>query len=318
MKESNWELIAKHLAGETTAEEKNAVLKLLQSDEEFKSEFNKVKQLWGNIEAPSPSFDKARIKKLTEQKIKAAQKQSFQWKKVMKYAAVFIGLLMVFGTVILDITSTKTVSALKMGVKEHTLPDGSIVSLHKEAIISYSNSRILNFDREVCLTQGEAFFNIVKSDNAGFTVVTPNYDINVLGTMFDVKCNDSSTEVVLEEGKVELNKFDNASFDGIVMAPGNKVNYGSANSEPIISQVNPYIYSLWKENKMEFKRFSVNELAEIFRIYFNKVVIIKDIEISEKRIGGSAPSDDLDLILLGISDVLQRSIIHRNDSIIIE
>ncbi len=318
MKESNWELIAKQLAGETTAEEKDAALKLLQSDKEFKSEFNKVKELWGNIEAPSSNFNKARIKKLTNQKIKEAQKQSLKWKKVMKYAAIFIGLLMVFGAVILDITNTKTISALKTDIKEHTLPDGSIVSLHKGAIISYSNSRLLDFDREVCLTKGEAFFNIVKSNNVGFTVVTPDYNINVLGTTFDVKCNESSTAIVLEEGKVELNNFDNASFDGIVMAPGNKVSYGSANSEPIVSQVNPYIYSLWKEKKMEFKRFSVNELAEIFRIYFHKVVIIKDNAISEKRIGGSAPSDDLDLILLGISDVLQRNIIHRNDSIIIE
>ena len=318
MKDNNWELIAKHLAKETNSEENELVKNLKLNDAVFSKEYSATKKIWSSISInyKNQNYNKERIYNLIEAKI---SKNNFnaKLKSLLKYAAIIIGALIILGGLVTDLTSNKTITADNGEIKTIILPDESSVHLKQGAEVNYSDSKILGFNRKITLIKGEAFFEIEKDHGNDFIVKTPDYNINVLGTKFNVNCNDNITDVVLAEGKVVLNSFDEKQFDNIILKPGEMVSYHKGGS-PVLKEVNPNIYTMWMEDKMEFNRFSINELAEVFKINFNKTVIIKDDKIGAKRIGGSAPSDDFDLILKGISDVLHRNIIHRNDSIIIE
>ncbi len=317
MKEYNWELIAKHLAKETNLEENKLVEQLLAKDVEFSKEYSASKKVWNSISTSKNTYNKDKIFMLIEKQINKSEVRN-KLRGILKYAAIIIGAILIFGGIATDLNRTKILTANNERVKTYTLPDGSIIHLKKGTTIEYSDSRILTFNRKIHLLKGEGFFEIAKNDGKKFIVKTSDYDITVLGTKFDVNCNELETDVVLAEGKILLNNFDKNEYNNIILSPGNMVSYHKGGASPKIKNVNPSIYNMWLEDKIKFDKFTINDIAEVFRIQFNKTVIIKDKEIGEKRIGGSAPSDDLDLILKGLSNVLDRNIIHRNDSIIIE
>ncbi len=312
-----WKLLVKHLSQETSLEEEARFTEMLNNDSGFAGLYEEVSEIWNNLQNNAPDFDKARVRMLTEEKINTA-KQTLIRRNILKYAAIFIGILMVFGIIAWDANNTKTIIAKNGNIKAYELADGSIVNLRKGAEIEVSASRFFDFNRKIKLLKGEAFFEIKKDHGKGFEVLTPNFTINVLGTKFDVVSGGKLTEVVLAEGKVVLDNFKNKSLDGVSMKPGEEVSYCTGCDNVVKTKVNPAIYTLWMGNKLEFKKFTVDELAVVFNKYFHKQLLINDKIIGGKHIGGSAPNDDINLIIKALSDILHRNIIQRNDSIIIE
>ena len=81
-----------------------------------------------------------------------------------------------------------------------TLPDGSTFTLNAESKLTYSrkkweNKRTLNLE-------GEAFFEVKKGST--FKVITPNGDVQVLGTKFNVRSRKNSFDVQCQSGKVDV------------------------------------------------------------------------------------------------------------------
>ena len=82
------------------------------------------------------------------------------------------------------------------------LPDGSKITLGKDARISYN--RLMNGNkREVFLT-GEAFFEVAKNPQKPFYIYTRNMVIKVLGTSFRVTASDKHESVAVRTGKVSV------------------------------------------------------------------------------------------------------------------
>jgi len=82
------------------------------------------------------------------------------------------------------------------------LPDGSKITLAKDARISYN--RLMNGNkREVSLT-GEAFFDVAKNPQRPFYIYTQNMVIKVLGTSFRVIASKQQESVAVKTGKVSV------------------------------------------------------------------------------------------------------------------
>jgi transmembrane sensor len=82
------------------------------------------------------------------------------------------------------------------------LPDGSKITLGKDARISYN--RLMNGNkREVFLT-GEAFFEVTKNPQKPFYIYTRNMVIKVLGTSFRVTASANRESVAVRTGKVSV------------------------------------------------------------------------------------------------------------------
>jgi ferric-dicitrate binding protein FerR (iron transport regulator) len=263
MREEYWNLIAKHQSNETTKEEELFIEVLVESNEEFKLALEDSTKLWDSLEEPIVSFDKNRISDLIDKEIN--KPTSINRKHIvyqtLRYVAIFIGLLIGVVFIVNDLNSTVTIASNDIDGNELTLPDGSKVQLNKDAEITYSNSVLRGFNRKVSMN-GEAFFSIEKSNGRKFTVNTQSYDIVVLGTKFNVKESEEGTSVVLVEGSIKLNSFEDSKYDETMIVPGQLAYYCISSEELKLEKVNTSIYTAWMLDRLEFDNFSLSDLAQ--------------------------------------------------------
>ncbi|MEA3445447.1 MAG: hypothetical protein U9R19_12065, partial [Bacteroidota bacterium] len=76
MTDKHYSLIANHLAGETDEGEEKLLRGLLQQNEDFKKEYEILKELWQDVEYRKKDFNKERILQLIDRQIKQEQKSS--------------------------------------------------------------------------------------------------------------------------------------------------------------------------------------------------------------------------------------------------
>lgn len=104
------------------------------------------------------------------------------------------------------------------------LPDHSRVTLNANSRVTYYEETHPQPVREVFL-EGEAFFSVVHQERASpvpFIVRTPDLTVQVLGTEFNVNTRRGRTQVVLDDGQIELQL---PSEQKAAMKPGDLVEY---------------------------------------------------------------------------------------------
>ncbi len=309
-------LIAKHFANETSAEEEKQLQELISKNKEIEKKYNEARLVWQRLVIKKDKYDLERGRYLINYKIKQAQDSHVNLRQMLKYAAIFIGIAIIGFLVRQDLYRTETVIASADEITQLSLPDNSVVYLNKNSQLTYNISRLKKFNRTVELT-GEAFFEIEKQDGKNFIVDAGDLYVQVLGTKFNVKQNYEQTTITLNEGKVMLRNFVNSTQEQYLMKPGDFVSYNSNSGKLKQKQVNADVYNIWTKNRLVFDNFSTADLAEIFRIHYQKELVIQDKDF-DCQIKGSAPTDDLNLLLKAFSKVLNKEINIVNDSIIIE
>ncbi len=108
--------------------------------------------------------------------------------------------------------------------KMFVLPDHSRVTLNANSRVTYYEETHPQPVREVFL-EGEAFFSVVHQERASpvpFIVRTPDLTVQVLGTEFNVNTRRGRTQVVLDDGQIELQL---PSEQKAAMKPGDLVEY---------------------------------------------------------------------------------------------
>lgn len=131
-------------------------------------------------------------------------------------------------------------------LQEIRLADGSVVTLNANSSLKVAQNIANNPTREVWLT-GEAYFDIAKRQGAKFIVHTPEANVEVLGTEFNVNTRRAQTNVVLHEGKVQLTA---ANRPAVVMTPGDLATVTPKSPQIQLRRVQPDRYDAWKESYM--------------------------------------------------------------------
>jgi len=257
-KQYTWNLIAKKLTGEATAEELLELEELLRNNPELHYPLQTISDLWNPIsrrdqeiaeQAFSRHLDRMQDLKIENTPttntaslglaITADEPQPRprkNYRMTMLAAASTIIIIIIGGiflsrhktTAVIPTTAmTPTLSGNEIftgnGSRTHlTLPDGTIVWLNAGSRITYEK----NFDanlRAVTLT-GEAFFDVAPNASKPFVIHTAHIDIRVLGTSFNVKSypSDKTTEATLIRGSIEVSILNRAS-DRIVLKPNEKL-----------------------------------------------------------------------------------------------
>ena len=107
------------------------------------------------------------------------------------------------------------------------LADGTKVWLNAGSRLAFP-TRFTGNKREVYL-EGEAYFEVIKSDNKPFSVNAREVMVRVLGTRFNVSAyaNDNAIETVLVEGYVNLSEQSESGLfrKEIVLVPGQLASY---------------------------------------------------------------------------------------------
>ena len=145
--------------------------------------------------------------------------------------------------------------------QEITLPDGSSIRLNADSEIRYSSEK-WNKDRSILLN-GEAFFDVVKSD-IPFRVVVGGSEVTVLGTSFNIIQREEEMVVACATGKVSV-ASDN---ENVIITRGlaSKVRSGHAPSPPY--EVDIDLIGSWINGDFHYNNSSLTQVFnEIERQY---------------------------------------------------
>ncbi|HEY8967559.1 MAG TPA: FecR domain-containing protein [Puia sp.] len=232
------DLLVKYLLGETSPEDNARVESWLAADPANRHFYNHFQLIWresrhlnDNFNATDEQTDAAwqkfrqRIHGPSQlQAVKASDQRNlparivritrFTWTKIA--AAVFL-VASIAGIIYLKGPAPDRHFASTTAPLTDTLPDGSLITLNKSSGISYP----ANFkkQRTVHLLNGEAFFKIAPNKEKPFKVYTSNITITVLGTSFNVRNKNNTTEIIVESGLIRVTD----SLHDVLVHPSEKL-----------------------------------------------------------------------------------------------
>ena len=151
------------------------------------------------------------------------------------------------------------------------LPDGTQGWLNSGSSIKYP----VNFMRHRNIEMsGEVWFDVVHLKSEEFRVITPYFDVKVLGTRFNVIAYDNETtaEVILEKGKVlVLGKNQEMKEE---LKPDQYLVYNKSTKEIIKTSIDSKNYTSWKDGFLIFKNVPMSEIARRLERKYNAEIIL--------------------------------------------
>ena len=200
-------------------------------------------------------------------------------------------------------------------LKTIVLPDGSEVKLNSNSKLSYNDNWSNVLEREIWL-EGEAFFDVIHTkQNTPFKVYANGLEVRVLGTEFNVYGRGDIAKVVLEEGEVKLNSV--LSQQTILLVPGDLVTYNTKNLSLNKAQVDTDLYTSWKENKLIFRKTSLEELSNTLKENYNLDFFFIDPNLAQEVFTGVIPTDNQDILIKSLSEAFDINIEMNGNALIL-
>ncbi len=253
-------------------------------------------------------------------------------KSWLKIAAVLFliaaGSVFVYKQYISDLTDPKT--AFKAQVfkttrgekKKIILPDGSTVLLNAQSELLVMDG--FNGERREVNLRGEAFFDVSHNKDKPFKVHTDAFNINVLGTAFNVKVypGESQAEATLIRGLITMESLNGAG--GIItLKPSQKVTFykdvQTTKKQNVLkpAAVHPDIsikhYTLikdssivetaWTKNRLEIYDQDFAELKYTLERWFNVEISFTDPEIEKYRFTATFNNETIEEVLDALKKV---------------
>lgn len=183
-----------------------------------------------------------------------------------------------------------------------TLPDGTNVWLNARTTLQYPVT--FSQKQRTVFLKGEAYFDVTKKKKTPFIVRTDKYDIEVLGTQFDVDAYPDQTafETTLMKGSVKVTSqyFPEQT---ITLKPHHKAYV--KDGQLAVTKVNDFTPYRWKEGLICFKDEPFQTIMEDFEKYYGIRIIINNKKVLKYSYNGKfRQADGIDYALR----VLQRDI----------
>ena len=204
-----------------------------------------------------------------------------------------------------------------------TLDDGTLVHLNNNSRLIYPEKF---GDRRDVILEGEAYFMVAKDKSRQFVVHTPQGDVRVYGTEFNVNTRaDASgnagqggnaqlpTSVVLVSGSVS---FTPANGQELMLQPGQELL--AANGQHTIGKVDTAPYVAWNEGKFLFQAWPLERVMNVLSRWYGLQVQFGSEGLRKKQLDGYfSRYDGIDSILESIETVLGVDIKKDQNTIII-
>jgi len=184
-----------------------------------------------------------------------------------------------------------------------TLADGSKVWLNSGTKLVYP-ATITAGKREVYV-DGEAIFDVTHMDGKPFYVKTKDFEIKVLGTVFNVSTyrEDENTSAVLAEGKIEITSNNNTLLrsEKKTISPGTRVVFDKQNETFQTYQVNTDNFLSWRDGYLILEKEQLKNILKKISRYYNVEIDLQNPQIGEETFSGNlnlrkTPEEVLDII----------------------
>lgn len=311
--------IIAHLDGELCGSELEKLLEWIEKSDENARYYTEVKDLWeASLFNISEIAETEKEWKRFVARVNNDRKNEFLLKRFLRVTYFRVAAILVLGIMIGVVTIhlvTKkdpvfcTAIAPKGSISQTILPDSTIIYLNAGSKVIYSintNRR----KREVYLT-GEAWFKVSHNPQSPFVVHTDYYDVNVLGTEFNVKAypGDKRIETTLEKGMVQISSSEKLKIAGnIILNPGEQLVYNKDKKKAQVVQVNTRFFTSWKDNKLEFIKMSLKDLIVLLERRYGVNIKVEDPEILKYHYSGTIKNESI----LELLDILGHTLAIRH------
>lgn len=184
--------------------------------------------------------------------------------------------------------------AAEPGYRQQVLDDGSLVELNRGARLTVAYAPA---ERRVRLAQGEALFTVAKDATRPFVVEAGGVTIRALGTAFTVRLGSAAVEVLVTEGRVELNRPTAPLAAAPQVEAGQRVSIPFAGPPAPTVTVTPEEIErtlAWQPRLLEFASTPLAEVAVAFNRRNRVQLVVADEALRSLPIGASFRSDNLD------------------------
>lgn len=242
-------LLINYLLNEATEEERLSVDRWLALSPENQKEFDRFKKVWADslaLATTAPSDASAAWSRF-QQRVRPAEpvvstKRRLGWLGVAAAVAVLAGTGWSLYTLLRSNNPTVVLQATNV-VNVDTLPDGSVVTMNKNASLSHPQ-KFADDERRVSL-QGEAFFNVVADKAKPFVITVNNVSVKVIGTSFNIRSGSGVTEVIVESGTVDVSR----GTQTVRLRPRQKVSVIPADTALAVQREPDRLYNHYRTNE---------------------------------------------------------------------
>jgi transmembrane sensor len=274
------DLLVKHLLGEATEAEQAEVQAWLQEDVEHQRQFEQFRAIWeaGATLAARSNVDENAAWERFVQRTQQAEQQSVRPKTIpltrrtWLRAAAAIALFAIGGWSAWIFTTPPAQLYVESGDQTliHTLPDGSVVTLNKHASLSYPR-RFAGNIRSVAL-EGEGFFEVTPDKRKPFVIQVADVSVKVVGTSFNIKNSEGTTEVIVETGAVEVSKKE----QGVLVHPNEKAIVRPGQHTPVKQENTDALYNYYRTREFVCKGTPLWRLTNVLNEAYDVDIIVAD------------------------------------------
>ncbi|WP_302799037.1 FecR family protein [Parabacteroides goldsteinii] len=288
------DILQRYVEGNVSPEEIIAVVDWLDADESHVREFMALHKL-NDISLLNQPDSKVDVQK---------KKKTITFRQIGYELAKIAAILILFwgGTKLYETTSVKenviayqTLYVPAGQRAELILPDSTHVWLNARSKLVYP----ISFGKDIRQVElnGEAYFDVIHNEKQPFVVKTPQMDIQVLGTEFNVTAYSSSSdfEVALLRGCIELSSPRLSSNYRMK----EKEHIRLQNNKLISKDISDYDYFRWKEGLICFNNESVATIIEKLKLYYDIDIEVYNQKFINSRYTGKFRTKD------GIEQVLR-------------
>jgi transmembrane sensor len=174
------------------------------------------------------------------------------------------------------------------------LPDSTMGWLNSGAKLKYQSD--FSQQRKVDLI-GEAYFEVKHRNKADFIVSVNDMDVKVLGTTFNVTAypEDETTDVVLKEGKVEIDG--KTGVFNYTLVPNEKITFNQKTRELNVQKVNADSYMAWKDGLLVINNESLGQVVDRIERWYNAEIIIQDEKLKNYKFKATFKDEPLEEVL---------------------
>lgn len=176
-----------------------------------------------------------------------------------------------------------------------TLSDGTVVWLNSESKLLYP--KVFSKNKREIFIDGEIYLEVTKNVNKPFLVHAKKFDVQVLGTIFNVNAYaDNENSVVLVEGSVEVTT---ANSKKQKLRPNQGFFYDNGLNK--VKKVDTYLYTCWKDGIMIVDGESLSNIFNKLSRYYNQQIIYDSGAANEKYKGRLNLQDSIEDVLYNLS-----------------
>jgi transmembrane sensor len=332
---TNWEAIARYLAGESPAGEQASVRQWLAANPADAKTVAALDDVLGRMTASPEALSRidteaalAKVKARRNQpeltvvrgrgRMSTTGRAMTDWKPLVAAAAVVIAVgALVWGRFAETEAPVTTIAARTLttpvgGRDSLVLPDGSQVMLGPGSSLIMAQGYGQQ-ERRISIS-GEALFTVVHDESKPFIVVANGAEIRDIGTAFVVHSDAGGTRVAVTEGVVEVTSTRQSTTR---LNAGDAASVSPAGDVTAERGVGAASDLAWTKGRLVFRDAPLAEVADDLKRWYGVELSIRDSALRRRPLSAEFQGDSLSDVLQVISAALGATMERRGDTIVV-